>query len=169
MNGDCLDVMISKYRGKGAIIDSNLLLLYFVGLYDPEQIHRFKRTKAYSVEDFILLARLLTCFNRLVTTPNILTEVSNLSGQLREPIKSSYFQEFKKQVRLLHERYRPSGMVCRNPHFQRFGLTDSAIVDLSKNKYLVLTDDLRLWSLLQKMEIDAVNFNQIRPFGWSSK
>ena len=166
MNGLDLRIMIAKYKDKGLVIDSKPLLLYFVGLYDPGQIARFKRTQTYTIEDFHLLQRFVTCFRRVVTTPNILTEVSNLSGQLPEPIKSAYFRDLKKHVGVVHERYRPSRLVCQNPHFVRFGLTDSAIVDLSMKKYLVLTDDLPFYGLLQRLGIDAINFSHIRFFGW---
>ncbi len=37
---------------------------------------------------------------------------------------------------------------------------------LAKNKYLVLTDDLKLGNYLQKVGIDTINFNNIRTYGW---
>lgn len=33
-------------------------------------------------------------------------------------------------------------------------------------KYLVLTDDLKLANYLQSVEIDVINFNNIRLFNW---
>jgi len=164
MNPDYLEAVVSKYRTKGALVDTNLLLLYFVGRYDEEQIPRFKRTKVYTIDDFTLLAVFLARFQCLVTTPNILTEVSNLSGQLPEPAKTVYFQEFKRQVRILEENYWPSVQACESPYLERLGLTDSVIADISKDKYLVLTDDLRLSGFLEKLRIDVINFNHIR--GW---
>ncbi len=164
MNGDYLNKILLKYRRKGLIIDANLLLVYFVGKYNPQQIQRFKRTRTYTVDDYTLLVRLFDYLSPLITTPNILTEVSNLSSQLPEPIRSSYFREFKKQILILEEDYRPSNDACRNPYFHRLGLTDSVIMDIARNEHLVLTDDLVLSNLLQKLRIDVINFNHIRGF-----
>lgn len=33
--------LIERYGSKGILVDSNLLLLYFVGLYDSTMIQRF--------------------------------------------------------------------------------------------------------------------------------
>ncbi len=75
---------VNKYKTKGLLIDSNLLLLYFIGSYNIDLITSYKRTKKYTREDFYTLKDFTNSFNKLVTTPNILTEVSNLSTQLNE-------------------------------------------------------------------------------------
>ena len=79
--------LLQRYRGKGVLLDTNILLLYFVGAFNPEEIPRFKRTKMFTVEDHDTLVGILGYFEKIVTTPNILTEVSNLSGQLAEHLK----------------------------------------------------------------------------------
>lgn len=149
---------IERYRGKGVLVDANLLLLYFVGRYDRDRIETFKRTNNYSVEAFDVLAKFLRLFSTVVTTPNILTEVSNLSKQL----PPAYYDEFKQQLLVLEEKYVSSRSVCASEHFRQFGLTDSIIVELGRNQFLVLTDDLDLFLLLQRHNIDVVNFNHIR-------
>lgn len=167
MIADYATELLSKYRRRGCIIDTNLLLLYFVGSYDPAWIQKFKRTHTYTVEDYNLLMRLLAYLDVIVTTPNILTEVSNLCKQLPNSIMESVFREFSKQVRLLHEESHPSQLACAEPYFQRFGLTDAVIAHISTRPYLVLTADFALFGLLQKLGIDAINFNHIRPLGSS--
>jgi len=49
----------------------------------------------------------------------------------------------------------------------KFGLTDSGIVHLVKDQYLVLTDDLNLVRYLQNQGVDVINFNHIRPLAWN--
>lgn len=149
------------------LVDSNLLLLYFVGLYDRERIRTFKKTYSkFTLDDFDLLRKLLTHFARVVTTPNILTEVSNLSNQLRTDIKRNYYSTFADGVQRLEEEHTPSLDICALDHFKTFGLTDSGIISLSKGKYLVLTVDFPLAAYLQNVGIDVVNFNQLRVLGW---
>lgn len=79
---DHLEQLLIEYRTEGVVADTNLLLLYVVGAHDPERIGRFPRTDTYTEDDFDLLERLLGYFETAVTTPPILTEVSNLLGQL---------------------------------------------------------------------------------------
>ncbi len=73
---------LNAYRRRGLLVDANLLLLYFLGSYDRKQISSNKRLATFSVEDFDLIVRVLKLFSLLVTTPNILTEVSNLSNAI---------------------------------------------------------------------------------------
>jgi rRNA-processing protein FCF1 len=76
---------------------------------------------------------------------------------------------FAKGVATLDESYLESRDVVRTDSFTKFGLTDCGIPTLAKNKYLVLTDDFKLANYLQKIEIDTINFNHIRPSGWKLK
>lgn len=158
--------LLGRYKGKGLLIDANLLLLYFVGAYDPDRISRFKRTMAFTVDEFLLLATVFDYFDIIITTPNILTEVSNLSGQLPKDLHSFFFNDLAKRIPVLEEHYTSSSTIASSTHFNRFGLTDSGIIDIVKDKYLVLTDDLKLFDHLQNLGIDAVNFNHLRPLAW---
>ncbi|HXG65552.1 MAG TPA: PIN domain-containing protein [Blastocatellia bacterium] len=160
-----LHELIARYVQKGILIDTNILLLYFIGSFDPNLISNFKRTIQFTVEDYKILLLLLRPFEKLITTPNILTEVSNLSGQLGEPARTSYFQVFAEKIALLEEHYIHSHEAAAQEDFLRFGLTDTNTFNLSKDQYLVLTDDFRLSQCLQKKDIDAINFNHIRVLG----
>ena len=104
----------------------------------------------------------------MVTTPNILTEVNSLSNQLPEKIKPDYYAKMAGHVAMLEEHFQASAKICALDHFSRFGLTDSGIISLVKDKYLVLTDDLKLASYLEKVGIDVLNFNHIRTVSWES-
>jgi len=159
--------LLSKYKSKGVLIDSNLLLVYCVGAYDPDRLARFKRTATFTTDDFELLTQFFRFFEKVVTTPNILTEVNSLSNQLSEDLKAAYYPEFAKQISVLEERYVPSAEVSALASFDRLGLTDLGIAELVRDKYLVLSDDLKLITHLQSIGVDAINFNHIRDFGWN--
>src|SRR6266446_8971329 len=161
-----INQLIMIYKPKGLLEDTNLLLLYFIGAYDPERISRFKRTMAFTIDEFLLLAMFLGLFEKIITTPNILTEVSNLSGQLPENLRAFFWEYFAGRMLDLQESYTPSTTISASPHFTKFGLTDSGIVGLVKDKYLVLTDDLKLAAYLQNLDIDVINFNHIRAIAW---
>jgi rRNA-processing protein FCF1 len=156
--------LVGRYRSDGVLVDTNILLLFLVGLFDRTQIIRFKRTRAYSVEDYDLLAGLLSRFDRIVTTPHILSEVNSLARQLGEPARTSLFKFFATRIGLLTEEYVASAQAAGIAQFPRLGLTDSGIICLVKDKYLVLTDDFELFGHLEKAGIDVVNFNHLRSW-----
>ena len=56
------------------IIDANLLLVLVVGLNDPRLLGRKKHVAEYCKEDFDVLCGVLNDFDRLLVTPNIITE-----------------------------------------------------------------------------------------------
>lgn len=165
---DDLNELISRYKNSGLLIDTNIFLLYVVGMYDPDRISRFKRTMTFTLDDFGFLSGFLKQFTKLVTTPNILTEVSNLSGQLPEALKTEGFNQFSKLISSFEENFGASAKVSSLTHFCRLGLTDSGIIDLVRDKYLVLTDDFKLADYLEKEGIDVINFNHLRSLIWNA-
>ena len=163
---DYLKDLLSRYQNKGVLVDTNLLLVYFVGIYDPDRIKRFNRTAAFTVEDFVLLYQLLAYFSKVVTTPNILTEVNSLSNKLPDDLKPAFYPVFANRVAVLEELYVESKTASSHERFDRFGLTDSGIITLAQGAYLVLTDDFKLAGYLEKINVDVINFNHIRSINW---
>ncbi|MDY6781173.1 MAG: hypothetical protein SW833_01230 [Cyanobacteriota bacterium] len=90
--------LIRRYGAKGILIDTNILLLLFVGGVNRERISKFKRTEQFVPEDYDFLLAFLPKFNKFVTTPNILTEVNSLANQLGEPERSQCFTIFANYV-----------------------------------------------------------------------
>ena len=154
--------LVNKHREKGIIVDTNVLLAYFVGAYDSRLLPKFKRTNRYSVDDYILLASLLRHFKQIITLPNVLTEINSLSNQLPNLLKPNYYAEFKKQVETHHEQYVECRIACDQVHFTRCGLTDSAIIRVAEKGILVLTDDFPLANRILEMGFDCINFEHVR-------
>ncbi len=157
--------LIERHQRSGVLVDTNLLLLYFVGSFRKDLIARFKRTEVFTVEDFDLLVRLLGLFTKVVTTPNILTETSNLAGQLRSDLKEGLFGVFAAGINILEECHIPSAEAAKSQEFVRFGLTDAVMANLARENYLILTAEYRLSQYLQSLGIDVINFNHLRD--WS--
>jgi hypothetical protein len=159
----CL-TLLERYRSKGILVDTNILLLFFVGTYRRALISSFKRTKAFTPDDYDLLDGVLRSFSRIVTTPNILSEVSSLSRQMAEPDCEKYFPTFAQGIMTLGEEYVPSGQAAALDCFPRLGLTDSVILIIGGRHYLVLTDDYRLAGFLETKNVDVINFNHLRQY-----
>jgi rRNA-processing protein FCF1 len=154
----------TAYRWEGLLIDSNLLLLLFVGLRDRNRIQKFKRTAQFTIRDFERLAAFIRRFKEVVTTPSVLTEVSNLLGQLPDKLRYSFYRRFAHGIKDLREQYTPRRELGDEEAFPKFGLTDIAILQGARGRYLVLTDDSALARYLLSQNIDVINFNHLRTF-----
>ena len=161
-NADLWLAQLAKHRRVGVAIDTQLLLLLWIGSFDRSRIGCFKRTRQYVDSDYDLLLNIVERCPRLVTTPNVLTEVSNLAGQLPEDIANEFRGEFRLAVKKLDERLIKSGDVVEDEAFLRLGLTDGAIIHLARQKILVLTDDFPLYAQLIKENLPAINFTHVR-------
>ena len=104
----------------------------------------------------------LLFFSVLYTTPNILTEVSNLGGKLGR----EFFVTLGVMVAILHEEYCNSKVAASSAAFGKLGLTDAGIISVAANGCLVLTADWPLYQTLQHQNVDAVNINHLRQLEW---
>jgi len=154
---------IKKFRERGILVDTNLLILLLVGTYDEKLISSFKRTIVYTVEDYRNLETFLTRFGKHYYTPNILTEITNLTDSINSEPNFSFFLHIKYVLNNFKEDRVSSDEIMQLKSFMKFGLTDAVNCKLSDN-YLVLTDDLRLYSYLANQGLPAINFNHIRNF-----
>lgn len=143
------------------LIDTNLLLLLLVGTVDVEQVERFKRTRAYSRGDYALLADFVG-ERTLAATPNVLTEVSNLLGQLAEPLRTRAMLALASLVCRIDEKLLPSRDVVQDPSFAALGLTDCSILLSAAPAIMVLTDDFGLYNRLSSRGASAINFAHVR-------
>jgi hypothetical protein len=161
-----IDRLLAHYRPKGVLVDSNLLLLFLVGLADRRLIRDFKRTCVYSEEDHDLLCRVFAWFRLRIVTSHVLTEVSNLIGQLPNERQALVRLGLCESFEQLVEESVPTGTILRRSEFLKFGLTDTALFLLAKRKMLLLTVDLPLASLCESSRLDVLNFNHLRQAQW---
>src|ERR1035437_10133139 len=157
--------LIEKHRAKGVLVDTNLLVLLLVGTVNRQRIRNFKRTGDFTPADYDLLVHLIDWFGRLIATPHVLSQVSDLtdlSGKELVAIR----ERFNVLVENIAESYDTSRTLVADPLFKRLGLADAAIATVCSRGILVLTADVQLQIALQERDIDALNFNHIRPLGW---
>jgi len=162
MNLEMLVRQIERCRRRKLLIDTNLLLLYFVGAYRPDRIRSFNRTSGYSVDDFTLLEKVISGFKQMTTTPHVLTEVSNLMGQCEEPLRSDLRGCLSAAIEGWNETSTASRTLAKAPHFPRLGLTDTAIADLAPASCLILTADRLLAGLLEAKDLAVIRFSDLQ-------
>jgi hypothetical protein len=145
------------------ILDSNLLLLWIVGVASQKYIYMHRRLREYSIEDFVLLKKILSSADRIVVTPNILTETSNLAGYIAEPARMHIYQMLRALIDgPLEEQHIVSKQAVARDEFLCIGLTDSAILEMATSSHVLLTVDLDLYLAALRHGIKAENFNHRR-------
>jgi hypothetical protein len=164
-----VDHLIEKYQRRALLIDSNLALLYLVGGHDSRLIGdgKYNKLSNYDVDDYRLLVRLKSLFRRAVTTPHVLTEVSNLVCDLPEQTKSACLRKFHATFVAIDELPIASMEAAQWQDFHFLGLTDSALALVSR-KNLIVTDDARLVKKMNEAGLEALNFNHLRMYRLTS-
>ena len=163
---DYLTYLVQKYKDTGVVYDTNILLLYFCGLHDQRLVTSFGRLSKFTNGDFQILCQAAVLFRRLVTTPHILSEVSNLLDDVDGKLKEAAYATFAKQLTVVDEVYLRATDIAQADCFGKLGLADSGIRMLSARRFLVLTEDFPLLSRLQSLGMDALNFNHLRSLNW---
>jgi hypothetical protein len=146
--------------------------MLLVGVIDKRQLG-CKRLGKYSKEHYIILSQALQGFEKLVTTPHILTEISNLGGlQLEGRHLEKFFILLNSpglfDIKSDHDRVIERHITRRDvavSHISKFGLTDAAIIKLctteGPGRPLLISDDVGLYNMVLRLKGDAVNFNHI--------
>jgi hypothetical protein len=158
---DSASVFLRPFPRRRLLLDSNLLLLIMAGSYDLRLIGTFKRLSGFTARDFDILTLLISEFERLVCTPHILTEVNGLANQLPSWLKRKWNDHFSHGIGLLEERHIPAVALSGLPEFRNFGITDAALSSLATETLLITVDD-RLRSHLQRRQLFAASFDEIR-------
>ena len=159
---DQYNQLLKRHKQHGVLIDSNLLLLFTIGSFNQSLVGRYNRLSKYTEKDFLTITHFIKYFEKIITTPHILTEVSNLSNMIDNKIKTLYFDNFYTKLKILEESNISFLKAFEDSNTRKFGLTDAGITVIAREKYLVLTDDFPLSGYLEKQGIDVINFNHLR-------
>lgn len=150
---------------KSLLLDSGPLLLLVVGLTHRGLIRKHKRTTHFSEDDFDQLWQVVGRYPRLLTTPGVLTEVSNHLEHHAEPERGSLFKVLAEVIGRLVEIHRPSEEVRVDAAFSRLGLTDTGFLFLIEKPHVV-TSDGKLCQTLLSRGFEAAVFPSPRSLSW---
>ncbi|MCE2404747.1 MAG: hypothetical protein J4F43_06280 [Dehalococcoidia bacterium] len=147
----------------GLFIDANLLVLLVVGSVGRDLIAKHRRLREYTEEDYETLVDVLSRVDRVLVTPNTLTETSNLLAQHAEPERSRFFDRLRVLIQETEEVVVASTQASNNSEFRRLGLTDAALLEVATEETPLVTVDLDLYlAVLAKGEDAAVNFRHLQ-------
>ena len=153
--------LVERFRSKGLLIDTNLLLVLLVGNVEPRLVGKMARTTDYNPTDYEKIRELIELFRpRIATIPQVLTETGNLlkrnSGNLRFDLQRqlALFIAGSLEARILSKRVPP------HPAFDDLGYADTAILKAASGRFLLVTDDGPLQGRAAACGVDTL------PFGW---
>ena len=147
----------------GLFFDSNLIVLYVVGNVDQDFIAKHRRLRDYSRNDFELLLQALAPYQRILVTPNTLSEASNLLAQHEEPERSLFLAGLGTMIRDTEEIVVTSAQASLDRNFERLGLTDAALLQIATGETPVITADFDLYVEVARRRQDAaLNFTHLR-------
>ncbi|TDT40564.1 hypothetical protein CLV90_3413 [Maribacter spongiicola] len=126
------------------LIDTNSLIILLVGLIDPKLIQKHKRTSIYEEQDFNDLLSFIGDIEKLVVIPNVWTEVDNLLNNFNRGHKERYIEEITKTIKITTEKFLESKTAIESIGFLDLGLTDSLLLEYSKECELLITSDSKL-------------------------
>lgn len=137
-------------------IDSKLLVLLVVGSISRDLIHKHRRTRAFTPDQFDSLDRAFRKAGSVLVTPNTLTEASNL---LEDPKDTRFLERLGELIEQSEEVVVASKVATRHPQYRKVGLTDAVLLEEVSAKMPLVTTDYELHGIASaKGEGVAYNF-----------
>jgi hypothetical protein len=143
------------------LLDANLIVLLVVGSTDEGAVLKHKRTRAYTINDFRLLVKIVSSYTDVATIPNALSEVSNLLSFEHDQLSRRIVATFSRFVANTREHYVPSRAASDRAEFAWLGLTDSALLEVSASEIDLLTADVGLHIAASKAGYRSTNFTHL--------
>jgi hypothetical protein len=140
------------------------LVLLVVGAASEGYVGRHKRLDDFDLIDLHLLRTFIEPPKRIVVTPNVLSEASNLIGQIGEPARRHIFHAFRGVIGVAVESYVPSALAADVPSFVRLGLADAACLIAEPAAATLLTADLQLYLEATRQGRAVVHFRHLRDY-----
>lgn len=177
-NLEQIKAFIFKYQPEGLIVDTNILILFLIGNYDIKFIESYEllnnSNKKYLSSDFDLLKKIFSMFKKLVITPNVITELSNLTitknGFYGEKLLF-YIETVIKFLKSVEERHQKTDCLwgLELKIISKFGLTDLTMFELSKQtKMPILTDELPFYTYAYSNRVPIIKFEHIKNYRFQS-
>ena len=148
----------------GVLIDTNLLILLAIGLIDPAQIEKHKKLGAYSIESFKILFEIFNSCQKVYVSSHIIAETSNLiTFGMHGDLETKAFIALKGIVDLgvFQELHVNAELLMKNEAYFTYGISDCGLLELVKDKVVLLTDDYRLSGYAESKGLDVLNFKHL--------
>ena len=151
---------------RSLLIDTNLLVLFVAGNLDKRKVGNHRRLRHFDVFDLDRVNELAKANAKHVSTPNVLSEVSNHLNSGEQEIVAGAGEALSFYIQKLEEVYVPSCDLVKQVWFGKFGLADAAIIDAARETgSTVLTSEWALQGFLKSIGLDAINIFHLKEAG----
>lgn len=166
-------ITFNEAKGKHKLVlDANLLILLFVGLFDPEHIencNRLIKKSNLTKDDFLLLMKILDNFEpEIIITPHVLTEISNMSRATNmglENRKNNYFTLMINKLKNFREQHITLSELLGIDlnHVIEFGFSDLGIIETAKKlDAVILSNDFDMTEYARSQTPLVIYFTHIK-------
>jgi hypothetical protein len=145
---------------RDVIIDTNIFILFLTGQINENRIKNYTRNSLYTKEDYYLLLNILSTYDRIITSPNILTETDNILNRITVEDKYKYLILVKTIYKQTIEKYIKTESISQNWFFDTLGITDSAILMMAKESDLLISGDSCLCDYAKSLNIKTLDFKE---------
>ena len=145
---------------RDVIIDTNIFILFLAGQINENRIRNYTRNSLYTKEDYYLLINILSTCDRIINSPNIMTEVDNILNRITGEYKYKYLILVKTIYKQTIEKYIQTETVSQNWYFDELGITDSAILMMAKECELLISGDSSLCDHAKSLNIKTFDFKE---------
>ncbi|MCK5321902.1 MAG: hypothetical protein KAJ47_01435 [Candidatus Aenigmarchaeota archaeon] len=157
---------LSLCFNKGLILDTKLLILYLVGIYDIRNKTHYLDRFSLCNKDYVFLTRFfeqMRVIDKLIITPQILSEFCSLINTRLKTNSSNFMFNILSLLKDINEEYITKNEILEEDEFCKYGSTDIGIYIMSNNKdYPVITCDSDLTGLIEKNNNLVINFEEIK-------
>lgn len=144
------------------LVDTNLLLLLFVGTVSRSCIAAHRRARIHTIDDFVLLKLRIGDAAIFVATPNVLAETAYLIRQFDQDRLAPVLEAFRSFAKAATETYAPSADAVGSVDFDRLPLNDVSIPNAREPDVTLITDDLHLYRTSAMSGRKVLNFTHER-------
>lgn len=145
---------------RDVLVDSNVLVLFLAGKINAGRIGQYCRNNLYGKDDYEYLVTLIGAYDRIVTCPNVLTEVDNLLNGITGDDKYEYLKLTKAIYQSSIEKYIASLQASQNSYFDDLGLADSVVLLMAQECDLLISADSRLCDYAKAFGMKVFDFKE---------
>jgi predicted nucleic acid-binding protein len=145
---------------RDVIIDTNIFILFLAGQINENKIQNYTRNSLYTKEDYYFLLNIVVNYDRIITSPNILTEVDNILNRITGEDKYKYLIIVKNIYKQTIEKYIETEAVSKNWFFDTLGITDASILMMAKECELLISGDSSLCDYAKSLNIKTFDFKE---------
>ena len=161
---------IRLYFRKGIIVDTGPLILLLAGYYNYDSIGKSKLTAEFTKGDFDILTSFLSKFRKIIVTPHVLAEVSNLiNTRVHKSVFADFIEKTIEKLSDFKEVYIQKDEIISREELKKVGITDTGILLASeRDNNLILTKDFRFKGLCISKGLPVIHFDKLRAESWFS-